>query len=154
VEPPVMSSDPGLAAVRQRRLSLRASMNGLEQALAAPAVGRMPLWNDGVRTAVTALQECMRGHIEATEGPDGFHSDIVSAAPRLAHAVEVSAREHAAIMKQVADLIAASDRANDVADAELIRESGTRLLGLLSRHRQRGADLIYAAYQSDLGGED
>jgi hypothetical protein len=34
-----------------------------------------------------------------------------------------------------------------------IRESATALLGMLSRHRQRGADLVFDAYQTDIGGE-
>ena len=38
-------------------------------------------------------------------------------------------------------------------DVTRIRELGTRLLGALVRHRQRGADLVYEAYQVDIGGE-
>jgi len=34
------------------------------------------------------------------------------------------------------------------------RESGMTLLGRLVRHRQAGADLVYEAYQSDVGGQD
>ncbi len=33
------------------------------------------------------------------------------------------------------------------------RDRGTALLGRLSRHRQRGADLVFEAYQADFGGE-
>jgi hypothetical protein len=36
---------------------------------------------------------------------------------------------------------------------EAIRDLGTTLLGHLARHRQRGADLVYEAYQADIGGE-
>jgi hypothetical protein len=34
-----------------------------------------------------------------------------------------------------------------------IRDLGTLLLGVLVRHRQRGSDLVYEAYELDLGGE-
>jgi hypothetical protein len=34
-----------------------------------------------------------------------------------------------------------------------VRELGTQLLATLSRHRQRGADLVYEAYQVDIGGD-
>jgi hypothetical protein len=37
---------------------------------------------------------------------------------------------------------------------DAVRERGTRLLGHLVRHRQRGADLIFEAYQTDIGGGD
>jgi hypothetical protein len=94
----------------------------------------------------------MREHIDATEGPDGFHSDMLTAAPRLAYAVEVSVREHAAITELIAEIVGRS-HPQKPDDADAIREMGTRLLGLLIRHRQRGADMIYEAYQSDLGGE-
>jgi hypothetical protein len=34
-----------------------------------------------------------------------------------------------------------------------VRGLGTALLGRLLRHRQRGSDLVYEAYQIDIGGE-
>ena len=33
------------------------------------------------------------------------------------------------------------------------RQRGATFLGMLSRHRQRGADLVFDAYQTDIGGE-
>ncbi len=39
------------------------------------------------------------------------------------------------------------------ADVKGIREAGTSLLARLSRRRQRGADLVFDAYQIDIGGE-
>jgi hypothetical protein len=36
---------------------------------------------------------------------------------------------------------------------DLIRRLGTTLLGLLVSHRQRGSDLLYEAYEFDVGGE-
>ena len=35
-----------------------------------------------------------------------------------------------------------------------MREHGTTVLGRIVRHRQRGADLIYEAYATDIGGGD
>ena len=40
-----------------------------------------------------------------------------------------------------------------IGDVDSIRESATTFLGRLSRHRQRGADLVFDAYQTDIGGE-
>jgi hypothetical protein len=34
------------------------------------------------------------------------------------------------------------------------RELGTELLGSIVRHRQRGADLVYEAYEVDIGGDE
>ena len=33
------------------------------------------------------------------------------------------------------------------------REAATELVGRIVRHRQRGADLIYEAYEVDIGGQ-
>jgi hypothetical protein len=34
-----------------------------------------------------------------------------------------------------------------------VREAATALLGRLVRHRQRGSDLVFEAYEFDIGGE-
>ena len=36
---------------------------------------------------------------------------------------------------------------------ESIRDAAITLMGLLVRHRQRGADLVYEAYDVEIGGE-
>ena len=43
------------------------------------------------------------------------------------------------------------DDADVVDHAVTIRNQAIELLGQLTRHRQRGADLIYEAYQVDIG---
>jgi hypothetical protein len=128
-------------------------MSDLERALAAPAPTRMDQWELGMRAAVQELQTCMREHVQATEGPNGFHRDVLTVAPRLAHAVDVSTQEHVVITNLIDALLA--DRAPATEDdVEAVRDKGTELLARLSRHRQRGADMIFEAYESDLGGED
>jgi hypothetical protein len=34
-----------------------------------------------------------------------------------------------------------------------LRALGTELVATLARHRQRGADLVYEAYEFDIGGD-
>lgn len=145
---------PALDAARQRRLSLRGAMLNLEHALAAPAVGRLAEWTPAVRAAVTDLQDCMGAHVPGTEGPGGFHSEMLAAAPRLSHQVVVSVREHRRIEKLSDELLGLLDGPANDARAESVRGRGTELIGVLARHRQRGADMIFEAYESDLGGED
>ncbi len=143
-----------LHAARHRRLSLRAEMGRFEEALAAPTVGREPAWTVDAGAAIARLHGCMQTHLSETEGPHGFHHDIVTAAPRLVHQVEVSVREHGLITATIHDLQLALDSPPTAASTASIREVGTDLLVLLARHRQRGADMIYEAYQTDLGGGD
>jgi hypothetical protein len=154
MEQTISQSDPELQAARRRRSSLRRSMNSVEIALASPAPGRVTLWGAGVSSAVEDLQRCMRDHVDETEGPQGFHREIVAAAPRLAHRVDVSAKQHVAILGLSSDLLSATAQLPTDNDVEGVRDQGTQLLTLISRHLQGGADMIYEAFESDIGGEN
>ena len=134
-------------------------MGGLERALAVPVGG--PDWLGRVRPALEELTEDFDEHIEVTEGPGGLHQAIMDGDLRLANAVIRLAEEHALIRSEIAALATAAqtwdvgeDQTGVDADrARLLRERANALLGQLVRHRQRGADLIYDAYETDIGGE-
>jgi hypothetical protein len=181
MDPVVSAPDPGLDTLGRLRAELGGSMAALEQALAAPAPGRGGAWAERVDAALVALAADFRQHVAATEGPDGLHGAVLATAPRLASSVHRLVGEHAVIVGLVDDLLRrAGDASTDArADADggagseagseagsdpgsepgadpasgAIRQLGTTLLGRLARHRQQGADLIYQAYQVDLGGE-
>jgi Hemerythrin HHE cation binding domain len=141
-----------LEAVRRRRAELREAMGSLEQTLAAPAPGRMEAWAQRVRDALGELSDDFREHIDTTEGPDGLYHGVLAAAPRLSNAVARLTREHSQIRVLIDDLVACvSEPAMD--DADQVRDLGTALLARLVRHRQRGSDLVYEAYEADIGGE-
>jgi hypothetical protein len=153
----VTPGGPELDRLRHRRAKLRESMSDLEKALAAPATGRVHAWNQHVDAAVAALAGNVREHIATTEGPHGFHQVIVAAAPRLANAVQRLVADHHRISETLAVL---TDRTRDLRDgsahaehADEVRDVGTSLLAQLVRHRQRGADLIFEAYEADIGGD-
>lgn len=139
---------------RTRRAELLAAITALERALAAPA--RDPVWLARVQARADRLASAFDDHVLATEGPDGMYADILRTAPRLNFAVARLVAEHddarisiIALGKQV------DDRAGGDRDAiERIREDGTELLARLGRHRQRGADLVFEAYEQDIGGCD
>jgi hypothetical protein len=143
-----------LDEVRTRRQSLRAAMGAFEAALAAPAVGRIPEWTPGLVAALQELDSRVTEHVTATEGPTGFHHEIVTDSPRLHHHVKVLVAEHQKITELLDELRRATDRGRTGGQVRGIREQGIRVLALLATHRQRGADLIYEAYQQDLGGGD
>jgi hypothetical protein len=147
-----MSEPDQLGAARLRRLSLRAWMGTVEAALATPAVTRIAAWRQDVLGALYGLETCLREHTAATEGPAGFHADMVTAAPRLANAVERLAVEHVTMDAALRALLAETSTAASDSDVDGVRDRGTALLTLLSKHRQRGADLIFEAYEADLGG--
>ena len=141
-----------LGKVQSQRAELGESMAALQGALDHPA-GLGSTWRGRVRAALTELAHDLRDHVELTEAPGGFYDDILTKAPRLSHRVEEQKAEHAALLAEVERLLDERDEGMPGADAVAAhREAATRLLGQLVRHRQRGSDLTYEAYEVDLGG--
>lgn len=141
-----------LDAVRRRRVELRETLDRLERALAVPASDRAAVWGEQVRAAVDRLAIDFTEHVDVTEGPEGLHQAILAGDLRLANAVAALTTEHVGIAASVAELVVACEPPVAQVDVAEVRERGTQLLARLSRHRQRGADLIYEAYDTDIGG--
>jgi hypothetical protein len=151
---PSVTSRTELDAVRARRAELRETINLLEAALAAPARGREMVWGEAVHAALVMLADDFGTHVQVTEGPGGLHQAILAGDLRLANAVDALTTEHGQIAEEIATLVAASLAPVTPDDIDGLREGSTELLGHLVRHRQRGADLIYEAYATDVGGCD
>lgn len=149
---PAKEADVG--GVVQRRRRLRGALDELESALARAGRPR-DVWTERVAEAVARLATAMEDHVTETEGPDGFFDTVLRDAPRAANGVERLRREHdtmhAAIRGLANRLRAGADGDDEV---ELVREEGLDLIHLTNRHRQRGADLLYDAYQLDIGAGD
>jgi hypothetical protein len=126
----------------------------MEAALAAPARGRAVVWGEAVHASLVMIADDFGAHVEVTEGPGGLHQAILAGDLRLANAVQALTAEHEQIAGEIASLVADSAPPVGEEDVDDLRERGTALFGHISRHRQRGADLIYEAYQSDVGGGD
>jgi hypothetical protein len=145
-------------AVRIRRAELREALDDLERALAAPAAARADAWGETLHGAVGRLVTEFALHVEVTEGSNGLHSTILAGDLRLANQVAALVGEHKTIAADIAELTSRVDPAADTpiapGDVAGIREQGTTVLGRIVRHRQRGADLIYEAYATDIGGGD
>lgn len=145
---------PELTELRRRRAELRESMGMLERALSSPAGNRAAAWGERVHEAIIDLSDDFIDHVVVTEAPDGLHQSILAGAVRLANAVTALAAEHTTIADEIAALVAGTEAPVEPDEVERIRSQAGRLLGHLVRHRQRGADLIYEAYQTDIGGGD
>lgn len=138
-----------LAIARRHRAALLENIHAFEQALATPAGD--PGWRSRASSRLHALRGAFAEHIVVTEGPDGLYAQLLDHSPRLARAVRVLVREHAA----VAAALGALQRQVDALETEVddLRAWASDLLRDLSRHRQRGADLVYEAFATDIGGE-
>ena len=149
---PSASPRTELDAVRARRAELRETLNLLEAALAAPARGREMIWGEAVHATLVMIADDFGAHVEVTEGPGGLHQAILAGDLRLANAVDALTEEHGQIAEEISALVADSQAPVTAQDMDELREGATKLLGHLVRHRQRGADLIYEAYATDVGG--
>ncbi|WP_446212809.1 hypothetical protein [Micromonospora sp. IBSANI012] len=140
---------PAVRPPAARRPSPPGDLPALARALAVPP--GEPRWRERVIVHLTPVRRGFAEHVRITEGPAGLYAEVLAQAPRLHRGVRLLTREHAAIVAALADLQRAVERPGVC--AEELRRRTDDLLRALSRHRQRGADLLWQAYQTDLGGE-
>ena len=154
MEPNSSASDQALLEeLRRHRAELRESMSALEDALAAPATADHARWAQRVHAALMEVSGDLRAHIELTEGQNGLYRDLLTTSPRLSDPVARLIGEHVLIGGQVDKLLARVAAQGVEEDVDRVRGLGTALLGRLVRHRQRGSDLVFEAYEFDIGGE-
>ncbi|MCM0676814.1 hypothetical protein NCC78_19290 [Micromonospora phytophila] len=134
---------------RRPPATLPGELHALSRALAAPTGD--PRWRERVLVRLGPVRQGFAEHVRVTEGPAGRYAELLGHAPRLEHGVRLLTREHAAIAAALAALAQAAELPGASVD-DLLGRAG-HLLRALARHRQRGADLIWQAYQTDLGGE-
>ena len=145
------SEQPFLEELRRKRGELRGSMSALEHALASPAGGGVR-WAERVHVALVELSADLREHVTITEGPDGLYQEVIRAEPRLLDPVDRLTEEHGAFAGQVEALMSRVDPGAPI-EVEPLREKGSDLIRGLMRQRQKGADLVYEAYEFDIGGD-
>ena len=153
MEPPVIPEQAFFEELRRRRAELLESMRAVEQALSAPAPGREQRWAERVQVSLAELAADFGEHVNLTEGPDGLYRELLKNAPRLSGAVARLTRAHAVISAEVDNLLAVVKEPGADEYVDRVRELGTALLARLLRHRQKGSDLIYEAYEAEIGGE-
>lgn len=147
--PAPAASEPGpaLHGARLRRLALGEAMGRTEQALALPSAS--PSWRHDVADALQHVRIALAEHVDEVEGAEGLLVELRQADPRLISKVEQLEREH----PQLAEAVDAALRSVEQHTVEEARSTVLDLLLALSRHRQRGADLVYEAYSVDIGAQ-
>jgi hypothetical protein len=82
-----------------------------------------------------------------------LYRGVLATTPRLSDVVARLTREHTEINDLIDELLTRVGAPPVSDDVDGVRDLGTALLVRLIRSRQRSADLVYQAYQSDIGGE-
>jgi hypothetical protein len=149
-----VNDEDRLEAVRTRRHDLHAVMVDLEEALAAPAVGRPDAWAKDVYNAHSELREALALHTQAVDGPGKMWEEILDKEPRLAHEIKWLRADHVELVRLVDEAMARTLLARDGDAVEAIRTQALGVLGACSRHRHRGANLVYEAYHVDISTGD
>ncbi len=141
-----------LEQVLAHRAELRDGCRALEDALSAP-IARGRDWLERVQAALAELVHDFQDHVELTEREGGLYQRARAMAPRLDAAGKRLVAEHVELTRRLAEALASVDSADAAGlDIGRLREQVTDLIGALVRHRQRGIDLYYEAFEVDLGG--
>jgi hypothetical protein len=148
---------PALQEAAKRRQTLHEALVALEFATSSPAAGRIPEWTRQVTKEVTAVRDAWDQHVDTTEKPGGLYEEIVGTSPRLAGTIHRLRDEHPEITEAVGQMLARLEQVEigglawPLDDA---RDDLQRFIGRVIRHRQKGADLVWEAYNVDIGGPE
>ena len=148
---------PALGEARKCRQTLHDAIVQLEMAISSPAAGRMDDWRGQVTKDMVGVRDAFDQHIIVTEKPGGLYEEIMERAPRLAGTVKRLQDEHPTIEASIAKLLArleAGEVNSDTWPLDRARDDLQRLIGAVVRHRQKGADLVWEAYNVDIGGTE
>lgn len=142
-----------LDEARTRRVALGEAADQVEDLIARP--GSDPRWTLRVADALQGLRRAFHDHVDEVEADDGLLPQVRDDTPRLANEIQRLIDEHVTITAEIEAAAALVRDCGGDCDAplvEAVREAVTDVLRSISRHRQRGADLVYEAYNVDIGG--
>jgi hemerythrin-like domain-containing protein len=145
---------PILDEVKRRRKTLHDSLVHLEEATSSPAAGRIPQWTAQVLKEMGEIREAFDQHILVTEKPDGLYEEILQRAPRLEHGIGQLKEEHPEISRAIDEMRQRLETTEIDGEWSIdkARDDLQRFIGRVIRHRQKGADLVWEAYNVDIGG--
>ncbi len=147
-----MANNDALDAARTKRTALHTAMVEVENAAQAPA--KSQIWRAMLFAALDDLSVALEEHIATVDAPGGIIDRVTADAPRLDAAGQRLSNDHEPLRGQVAvaiDAVRAVDSSPSDEDVEAIHEIILELIGALSRHRQRGSDFVWEAYDVDIG---
>lgn len=146
-----LAYETGFDRARERRIDLRQAMDQLERQLARPTGADS--WRAELEAALFELGEALDAHIREVEGDGGLLASIVADTPRLANQAEEMRAEHRQLQAGLGRALAGCSGNSKVEPGQIQRRV-TALLGRLALHRQLGSELVFDAYNVDIGDGD
>lgn len=140
-----------IGKVRRHRSHLQDAMAGFESAIRRPAEHPGD-WLADVTRQLAELAGALESHIHVHEGPDSFHADVLRGRPHLTPLVASLQRDHRRLSQDVDHLMRFLMDHTPIDEPD-VRARGLALIHQFSRHRERGADLVWEAFNVDIGGE-
>ena len=89
-------------------------------------------------------------HIAQVEGANGLFDDIMASTPRLSAEMSGLRQEHHTLTTSWQRALEMANADTDP-DPDILRRRINALLGRLAIHRQRGSELVFDAYNLDVG---
>jgi len=135
--------------------ALRHARQAMDDAIIAPAIGDPLAWGRGLHDALAELADILRRHREASERPGGTLEEMAHLEPRLVPRLDRSRAEHQPLIERadaLQETVAAQMAAGKV-DVNHLRQEAGRLQSDVRHHMAVGVDLMYEAYERDMGGE-
>ena len=151
-------STASVAAIASERTSLETALElkerlydsliSVRRAVGAP-IASGARWRQRLHRELVQLSRAADDHVAETEAPGGLLSEIVGEAPRLWRETEGLRSEHVMLVGECARVL---ERVEGLDSPLSLRRQVNLLLGRFERHRYRGADLVYEAFEVDIGG--
>lgn len=143
-----------LAETARRRADLHNALVAVENAISSPAVGREADWAKDVLRQLEELARAIDEHVEVTERPEGLYDEISTKAPHLSTKIDRLREEHPVLRDRTQELLTKLQTMaiGPAWPLDEARDDLQRLLGQIVRHRQLGSDLVWEAYNLDIGG--
>jgi hypothetical protein len=104
-----------------------------------------------VKEGMAELRRSLEEHIDVTEGVGGLLKEVIDVAPRLSNEVSLIEAEHQELLEALGKAETGIEESRDPGE---VRQRAMAILSQLSLHRQRGADLVYEAYNVDIAAGD
>lgn len=137
-----------LETALERKERLYDSLISVRRAVSAP-IASGAHWRRRLHRELVKLARAADDHVAETEAVGGLLSEIVEQAPRLWRETDGLRAEHVMLVSECARVLDQLVGSNSPLS---IRRQVNLLLGRFERHRYRGADLVYEAFDVDIGG--